>query len=79
MGIFRIRNTEKLEKSNKESYVGPVKEVLFLQQEEDIKYLRGTSVDLIVCNFAKTNEIHKEILPSISDGYYQTGIIKYLK
>lgn len=79
MAIFRITNKNKIEVNNKHTYIGPANEVVFLQEPEDVQYLRGLSVNLIVCNFMKTDEIHKQILPSISDGYYRTGVIKYLK
>lgn len=79
MAIFRIDRKDKVERNNKDHYIGPANNIVFLQEEKDIMYMRGLSVDLIVCNFARTTDTDRDLKPYITDGYYQTGIIKYLK
>lgn len=79
MGIFKVNRKEKVEVNNKECYTGPANEIVFIPEEKDIHFMCGLTVDLIICNFARTPETEKQLRPYITDGHYTTGVIKYLK
>lgn len=78
--MYIIENKEgKVKVNTREKFVGPANTVILLESIEDIDYLLGYTVDLIICNFSKTKEIHDKLKPYVTEGYLEVGQIRYLK